>query len=169
MQLRFVFVIIYISSYRSVIYLYHLSLWSIMYLFSRSPRQNLQCYTNPKSLLLVYSTQAQILSLTREPRLFFPMSTSWTRNILCLLCRGRKQSPKREFDLTNNMISQLVMPICSVAGTVVSDSVRPQRQQPTRLSVPGILQARTLEWVAISSSKAWKWKVKVKSLSRVWL
>ena len=32
--------------------------------------------------------------------------------------------------------------------------------------VPGILQARTLEWVAISFS-AWKWKVKVKSLSRV--
>ena len=36
-------------------------------------------------------------------------------------------------------------------------------------SVPGILQARTLEWVAISFSNAWRWKVKVKSLSRVWL
>ena len=34
-------------------------------------------------------------------------------------------------------------------------------------SVHGILQARTLEWVAISFSNAWKWKVKVKSLSRV--
>ena len=33
--------------------------------------------------------------------------------------------------------------------------------------VPGILQARTLDWVAISSSNAWKWKVKVKSLSGV--
>ena len=33
--------------------------------------------------------------------------------------------------------------------------------------VPGILQAKTLEWVAISFSNAWKWKVKVKSLSRV--
>ena len=32
--------------------------------------------------------------------------------------------------------------------------------------VPEILQARTLEWVAISFSNAWKWKVKVKSLSR---
>ena len=32
-------------------------------------------------------------------------------------------------------------------------------------AVPGILQARTLEWVAISFSNAWKWKVKVKSLS----
>ena len=33
--------------------------------------------------------------------------------------------------------------------------------------IPGILQARTLEWVAISFSDAWKWKVKMKSLSRV--
>ena len=35
--------------------------------------------------------------------------------------------------------------------------------------VLGILQARMLEWVAISFSNAWKWKVKVKLLSRVWL
>ena len=35
--------------------------------------------------------------------------------------------------------------------------------------VPVILQARTLEWVAISFSNAWKWKVKVKSRNRVWL
>ena len=34
-------------------------------------------------------------------------------------------------------------------------------------SVPGILQARTLEWVVISFSNAWKWKVKMKSLSCV--
>ena len=40
---------------------------------------------------------------------------------------------------------------------------------PPGSPIPGILQARTLEWVAISSSSAWKWKVKVKSLSRVWL
>ena len=33
-------------------------------------------------------------------------------------------------------------------------------------SVSGILQARILEWVAISFSNAWKWRVKVKSLSR---
>ena len=40
---------------------------------------------------------------------------------------------------------------------------------PPGSPVPGILQARTLQWVAISFSSAWKWKVKVKSLSRVWL
>ena len=107
--------------------------------------------------------------------------------------------------------------VCCCVTSVVSDSVWPHRQQPTRLpgpwdspgkntgvgchfllqcmkvksesevayscptlsdpvdcslpgfSVHGILQARTLEWVAISFSNAWKWKVKVKSLSRVWL
>ena len=36
-------------------------------------------------------------------------------------------------------------------------------------TVPGILQARTLEWVAISSSNVWKWKVEVKSVSHLWL
>ena len=36
-------------------------------------------------------------------------------------------------------------------------------------AIPAILQARTLEWVAISFSNAGKWKVKVKSLSQVWL
>ena len=40
---------------------------------------------------------------------------------------------------------------------------------PPGSPIPGILQARTLEWVAISFSNAWKWNVKVKSLSRVWL
>ena len=40
---------------------------------------------------------------------------------------------------------------------------------PPGSPVRGILQARTLEWVAISFSSAWKWKVNVKSLSCVWL
>ena len=38
---------------------------------------------------------------------------------------------------------------------------------PPGSPIPGILQARTLEWVAISFSNAWKWKVKVKLLSCV--
>ena len=43
----------------------------------------------------------------------------------------------------------------------------PIDSSPPGSPLPGILQARTLEWVAISFSNAWKWKVKVKSLSRV--
>ena len=45
----------------------------------------------------------------------------------------------------------------------------PTDGNPPGSPVPGILQARTLEWVAISFSNAWKWKVKVKLLSCVWL
>ena len=45
----------------------------------------------------------------------------------------------------------------------------PIDSSPPGSPVPEILQARTLEWVAMSFSNAWKWKVKVKSLSRVWL
>jgi len=40
---------------------------------------------------------------------------------------------------------------------------------PPGSPIPGILLARTLEWVAISFSNAWKWKVKEKSFSCVWL
>ena len=43
----------------------------------------------------------------------------------------------------------------------------PIDDSPPGSVVPGILQARTMEWVAISFSNAWKWKVKVKSLSCV--
>ena len=43
----------------------------------------------------------------------------------------------------------------------------PMDGSPPGSPVPGILQARTLEWVAFSFSNAWKWKVKVKSLSHV--
>ena len=45
----------------------------------------------------------------------------------------------------------------------------PIDSSPPVSPVPGILQERTLEWVAISFSNAWKWKVKMKSLSCVGL
>ena len=43
----------------------------------------------------------------------------------------------------------------------------PIDNSPPGSPIPGILQARTLEWVAISFSNAWEWKMKVKLLSRV--
>ena len=45
----------------------------------------------------------------------------------------------------------------------------PIDSSPPGYPIPGIFQARILEWVAISSSNAWKWKMKVKSLSHVLL
>ena len=63
---------------------------------------------------------------------------------------------------------------CSAAAAAAAAAKLPQScptlcdpidSSPPGSPVPGILQARTLEWVAISISNAWKWKVKVKSLS----
>ena len=54
------------------------------------------------------------------------------------------------------------LPLCPTLCSPIDGS-------PPGSPIPGILQARTLEWVAISFSNAWKWKVKVKSLSRVQL
>ena len=61
--------------------------------------------------------------------------------------------------------------LCYYAAAAKSHQLRPTLCDPIDGSppgspIPGILQARTLEWVAISFSSAWKWKVKVKSLSR---
>ena len=51
----------------------------------------------------------------------------------------------------------------------MSNSVWPHRRQPTRLLCPWDSPGEKLEWVAISFSNAWKWKVKVKWLGRVQL
>ena len=64
---------------------------------------------------------------------------------------------------------------CSTPGLPTAKALQscptlcdPRDGSPPGSPVPGNLQARTLEWVAISFSNAWKWTVKVKSLSRVW-
>ena len=65
----------------------------------------------------------------------------------------------------------LLFPSCPAATAKSLQSCLTLRDpidsSPPGFPIPGILQARTLEWVAISFSNAWKWKVKVKSLSRV--
>ena len=59
---------------------------------------------------------------------------------------------------------------CYYVTSLVSDSVcNPIDSSLPGSPVPGILKARTLEWVAISFSNAWKWRVKVKPFSHVWL
>ena len=65
---------------------------------------------------------------------------------------------------------------CTVSAAAAAKSLQscptlcdPRDGSPPGSPVPGILQARTLEWVAISFPNVWKWKVQVKSLSRVQL
>ena len=64
------------------------------------------------------------------------------------------------------MASYLSVSAAAAAKSLQSCSTLcdPIDSSPLDSSVPGILQARTLEWVAISFSNAWKWKVKVKLL-----
>ena len=66
------------------------------------------------------------------------------------------------------------LPFPSAAAAAAAKSLQscptlcnPIDGSPPGATVPGILQARTLEWVAFYFSNAWKWKVKVKLLSRV--
>ena len=72
----------------------------------------------------------------------------------------------------NRIESHAVNPDAAAAAKSLQSCLTlydPIDRSPPGSPVPGILQARTLEWVAISFSNAWKWKVKVKSLSRVQL
>ena len=68
-------------------------------------------------------------------------------------------------------IMSITLLVCATAAAKSLQSCPtlcdPRDGSPPGSPVPGILQARTLEWVSISFSNAWKWKVKVKLLSRV--
>ena len=77
---------------------------------------------------------------------------------------------------TKQQQRQLLPPAWYITTTATAESLQscptlcdPIDGSPPGSPVPGVLQARTLEWVAISFSNVWKWKVKVKSLSRIWL
>ena len=70
--------------------------------------------------------------------------------------------------------AQLTQALISTSAAAAAKSLQscptlcdPIDGSPSGFAVPGILQARTLEWVAISFSNAWNWRVKVKLLSRV--
>ena len=77
-------------------------------------------------------------------------------------CSFKAQKPP--FYLVTALIGTLLLLLSRFSCVRLCD---PIDSSPPGSPVPGILQARTLEWVAISFSNAWKWKVKVKSLSRV--
>ena len=76
-----------------------------------------------------------------------------------------KATVQMEEDIWNHISAAAASKLLQSCPTLCD----PRDGSPPGSSVPGILQARTLEWVAISFSNAWKWKVKAKSFSRVWL
>ena len=85
-------------------------------------------------------------------------------NYLCLDC-----SPL--YHLLSSICKDMITATAAAAKSLQSCSTLcdPIDGSPPGSPTPGILQARTLEWVAISFSNAWKGKVKVKWLSRVQL
>ena len=91
----------------------------------------------------------------------YPVATVSIRPI-CLTAKPLVNTNNTCFTGTNEVAAAKSLQSCPTLCDPIDSS-------PPGSPVPGILQARTLEWVAISFSSAWKWKVKVKSLSRVWL
>ena len=84
---------------------------------------------------------------------------------------GCKESDTTKWMNTHTHTHHMFIDDCKYAATKSLQSCPtlcdPIDGSPPGSPIPGIIQARTLEWVAISFSNAWKWKVKVKSLSRV--
>ena len=80
----------------------------------------------------------------------------------CNLCDIMKEEIMKFADGLTMVAAAKLLQLCLTLCDPIDD-------RPPGSPVPGILQARTLEWVAISFSNARKWKVKVKSLSHVWL
>ena len=76
----------------------------------------------------------------------------------------------------SSLVGLINLVTVSAAAAAAAESLQscltlcnPIDDSPPDFPAPGILQARTLDWVAIFFSNTWKWKVKVKSLSHVWL
>ena len=77
---------------------------------------------------------------------------------------------KRQGSFVVSLLHAVFFPAAAAAAESIQSCrtlCDPIVSSPPGSAVPGILQARTLEWVAISFSNAWKWKVKVQSLSHV--
>ena len=87
------------------------------------------------------------------------LNTNFSREFLTPLSKNPKQNI---YTYTHMLCYAKSLQSCSTLCDPIDGS-------PPGCPIPGILQARTLEWVAISFSNALKWKVKVKSLSRAGL
>ena len=99
----------------------------------------------------------------------------WKRKGRSAIFRQKKQSTDKENSLGSSNLYRIAGR-CVIRTAAAAKSLQscptlcdPMDGSPPGSPVPGILQARTLEWVAISFSNAGKCKVKVKSLSRVQL
>ena len=103
-----------------------------------------------------------------EKRETMSILPKWTRIFLC----NRLQTLQQHLQNKNRkVITHFAAAAAAAAKSLQSCPTLcdPMDGSPSGSPASGILQARTLEWVAFSFSNAWKWKVKVKSLSHAWL
>ena len=109
------------------------------------------------------STSPFWLKLVKNPP---AMWETWVQSLRKLPWEG-KGYPLQYSGLENSM-DCIVSALCFAKSLQSCPTLcDPTDSSPPGSPIPGILQARTLEWVAISFSNAWKWKVKVKSFNRI--
>ena len=77
-------------------------------------------------------------------------------------CHGIIQDAQNKEIIAMAVVEAKSLQSCPILCNPIGDSLPGS-------SIPGILQVRTPEWVAISFYNAWKWKLKVKLFSHVWL
>jgi len=129
---------------------------------------------NKFKMLNKFSSNDYILNINKmELTLHFNFqvfpTTKMLHDILAWLCPSNSfnfRTPWQYFCIIRHSV------VAAAAATSLQSCPTlcdPMDGSPPGSPVPGILQARTLEWVAISFPNAWKWKVKGKSLSHVWL
>ena len=92
----------------------------------------------------------------------------WSKVIKASAKKKGCKKPYKKFTSHSNTV--FVITVAAAAAKLLQSCptlCNPKDGSPPGSPIPGILQARTLEWVAMSFSNVWKWKAKVKSLSRV--
>ena len=114
----------------------------------------------PDSSVLVI-LQARILEWVAMP---FSRGSTWPRDQTSISCGSCTAG---RFFITETQGKQNYILLLLLSHFSHVNLCNPVDGSPPGFPVPGILQARTLEWVSISLSSAWKWKVKVKLLSCV--
>ena len=101
------------------------------------------------------------------------MGYSWSRDGGCISCTAgglfTPEPPGKPMYYPTGVFTSAATAAAAKTLQLCLTLCDPMNCSLPGFSIHGILQARTLEWVSISFSNAWKWKVKVKLLSHVWL
>ena len=142
---------IYLLFYKNISYNYYLSLVLYIKIFKYFPSVIFLF------LDLIFTVKCPLISYKIE-RLY--LLTLYLKNA----CIKQKKKKKNSLDIFSWEICRKFSAAAAAKSfescPTLCDSID---GSPPGSPVPGILQAWTLEWVAISFSNAWKWKVNVKS------